>query len=148
MLRAGCIVLSIWLILNVIPSCMILVATLTQQGHTPAIYGLLDESDIENLSSDTVATIDSIAVFANGLNLAFCSLAIAVIWIGLHRGHRWAFWSLAIGFAFALLAGAGGDYMVGTLFPQLNMISFGIIVIGLTLAARSLFGRRSITAPT
>ncbi len=127
---------------------MILVSTLTGNGHTPAIRALLDESDIANLNTETVATIDSIAVFANGLNLAFCSLAIFVVWIGLNSGRRWAFWSLLIGLTFAILAGVGGDYMVGTLFPQINLISFGIVALGLTLAATSLFGQSSNQMPT
>ena len=90
---------------------MILVSTLTGNGHTPAIRALLDESDIANLQAETVAMIDSIAVFANGLNLAFCSLAILIIWIGLHRHNRWAFWALLTGFTFAILAGIGADYI-------------------------------------
>lgn len=139
MLRAGCIVLSIWLILNVIPSCTILATTLSGNGHTPAINVLLDDADVANLSAETLATIDSIAVFANGLNIAFCTLAVSAVWMGLHRRIEWVFWALTAGFTCAILAGAGADFVVGTLFPHINLISLGIVTVGLGLAATALF---------
>lgn len=137
--KAGCIVLTLWTTLNLIPSGIIVVSTMFFGGHTPALSLRLSEDEVEALSPDVLATLDSIAVFANCTNVAFCIVALVVIWMGLYRRHRWALWALLAGFGFALLAGVGADYEVGFAAPWVNAISAGILAIGLGLAAVGLF---------
>ena len=94
------------------------------------------------LSDDALATIDSIAVFANGTNIALCLIAMPVVWIGLARRRRWTFWSLLAGLVTALGAGIAADYAVGFEFPHINLASGAILAMGFTLAAIGLFQRQ------
>ena len=139
MLRIGCILLTAWTVLNLIPSAAIVISTLFGDGHTPALYLLLTRVEVERLSPDVLATMDSMAVFANGTNIAFCSVSLWVIWVGLYRRRAWAFWGLSTGFTVALLAGVGADYEVGTAAPMVNVISGSILALGLTISAVDLF---------
>lgn len=146
MLRAGCILLTIWTLLNLVPSSMIALSTLFFDGHTPALTLLLTPGDVETLSPEVLATLDSIAIFANLTNVAFCSLVLAIVWMGLHRRQRWAFWSLLAGFVLALLAGVGADYAVGFAAPWVNGISGAVLGLGLAIAAAGLFTRETGSA--
>jgi len=135
MLKSGCIILTIWSLLNLAASGAILSETLLGRGHTPAVYSLLNEDEVSELSPKTLATIDSIAVYANGLNIAFCLVSTVVVWAGLYRRRIWCLWGLVGGYAAALAAGVGGDYMVGTLMWEVTGISGCILAVGLGLAA-------------
>ena len=139
MLRIGCIVLTAWTVLNLIPSAAIVVNTIFRDGHTPALYLLLTEEEVGDLEPDVLATLDSIAVFANGLNLAFCLVSLFTIWKGLYCRRVWAFWGLLAGFSLALLAGVGADYEVHTAAPMVNVISGGILGLGFAISAFGLF---------
>lgn len=108
-------------------------------GDSPAVFQILSDEEVHALSSDVRTSINSVAVYANGLNVAFCALALAVTWLGLHRRVRWAFWGLLVGFVAALLAGVSGDYVLGNVHPEVNVISGLILVFGFTLAAVGLF---------
>ena len=141
MLKIGCAILSIWTVLNLIPSAFILVDTVFLDGHSPGFYLLLTEEEVGSLEPDVVATMDSIAVFANGLNIAFCLVSLFTIWCGLIRGQKWAFWGLLAGFTFAVLAGVGADYEVGLAAPMVNVISAGILATGFVCVAIGLFVR-------
>jgi len=138
MLKSGCIILTIWSLLNFAASSVILTNTLLGRGHTPAIYLMLSEADVSQLSPKIVATIDSIAAFANGLNIAFCLLSTVVVWRGLFRGTLWCFWALMIGYTAAFGAGVAGDYMVGAFAVQVSGVSGMILAWGLGLAALGL----------
>ena len=139
MLRPGCILLTAWTALNLIPSAVILIHTILGGGHTLALYALLTEEDVGALSPEVLATVDSIAVFANGTNLAFCAVSLFVIWRGLYRRKVWAFPALSAGFTLALLAGVGGDYEVGFAAPMVNVISAAMLALGLSLSAAGMF---------
>ncbi len=139
MLKIGCIILTTWAILNLIPSSIIVIHTIFRGGHTPALYSILDEQEVGALSTETLASVDSIAVFANGTNIALCLLSLFVIWMGLYRRQTWAFWGLLVSFTFALLAGVGGDYEVGYQAPIVNVISGGILALGFAISAAGIF---------
>ena len=139
MLKLGSGILSIWLILNFIPSSVIVVDTLFRGGHTPALYAVLTEEEVSSLSAEVLTTIDSIAVFANGTNIAFSILALPAVWMGLNRRQAWAFWVLLAGFAAALIGGTAADYVVGWKFPWVNVLSGGILACGFGCAAVGLF---------
>lgn len=138
-LKVGCAVLTVWTVLNLIPSAGIIVFTLFYDGHTPALYSLLNDKEADALPADVLSTLDSIAIFANGMNSAFCLLALFVIWKGLYRGSFWAFHGLLAGFLLALLAGIGADYEVHYAAPMVNVISGAILGLGLGLSAFGLF---------
>jgi len=141
MLRIGCLVLSAWCGLNLLASGYILVDTLLLGGHTPALYLLLSAEEARALGPDALATVDSIAVFANGLNVGLCLIALGVIWFGVYRRVVWCFWTLLAGLAAALGAGIAADAAVGTIRPDVNVISGLILAVGFGFAGAGL--RRS-----
>ncbi|MEM7583177.1 MAG: hypothetical protein AAF560_07340 [Acidobacteriota bacterium] len=142
MLKIGCWILTLWSALNLAASLKIVVDTLFRGGHTPALYLLLSESDVQALATDTLSTLDSIAVFANGLNVAFCALALCLIWRGLGRHKSWSFAALLLGFSAAWLAGVAADFVVGTAAPWVNVASFAILFIGFALSGAELYWKR------
>lgn len=144
MLRIGCILLTTWAALNLVLSTAIVIDTIFRGGHTPALQSILTEQEIGELSPEILATMDSIAVFANGLNVAFCLVSLFVIWEGLFRRRVWAFWGLLSGFSLALLAGIGADHEVGNVAPMVNVISGGILLLGLGFAAMDIFRRDEV----
>lgn len=139
MLKIGSIVLSLWAVLNLVPSFAILVNTVLLDGNSPAIYQILDDEQVRTLGTEIRSSINSVAVYANGLNVALCLLALFVIWRGLNRRVRWTFWGLLVGFATALLAGTAGDYVLGTVHPEVSMISGIILALGFACSAKGLF---------
>ncbi len=138
-LRAGCVVITLWAVLNMIPSLFILLNTTFRDGNSPAIYQILSDSEIGELTPNIRASINSVAIYANGLNVALCLLALFTIWFGLCRGFRWAFWGLAAGLSTAVFGGAAADYILGTVHPEVSLGSAMILVIGFALAAFGLF---------
>jgi len=148
MLRVGCIVLSIWAGLNLLPSVFILVSTGLLDRDAPAVAQILDAEEIEALSEHERVSINSVAVYANGLNAAFCATALWVIWCGLNQRVLWAFWCLVTGFVLAFGAGTLADAVVGMQHPQINLVSAVILFCGCGLSAVDLFwlGRRSVPA--
>lgn len=146
MLQLGSLVLSFWTVLNLIPSLAILVNTLLLGGNSPAIYQVLDHEEVELLSTKVRASINSVAIYANGLNVAFCLLALFVIWFGLYRRIRWAFWALLAGFTSALFAGTAGDHVLGLVHPEINILSAILLAVGFLLVAMGLFRDSPISA--
>ncbi len=139
MLRAGCVALSLWLLLNLVPSAIIVVRTLTGDGHTPALYMLLDQAEVDALDERVLATLDSIAVYANSTNVALALLALAVVWLALAQRSVWAFWVLLLGFSCSFCAGIAADAVVGFVFPEVNALSGLILVAGFGFSALGIF---------
>lgn len=138
MLKSGCIVLSLWVVVNLFASIYVVADTLLLGGHTPAITAILSVDDVSRLSSETLATIDSIAIFANGINIAFSVVSLFVIWMALIRKVRWAFWGLLGSFSVALMTGVLADYQVGSAAPEVNVISGVILLAGFMAVAPAL----------
>jgi hypothetical protein len=84
-LTLGPIVISVWAVLNLIPSAVILANTMFLDGNSLAIYQILDDEQVEALSTDVRTSINSIAVYANGLNVALSLLALFVVQRGLNK---------------------------------------------------------------
>ena len=76
-----------------------------------------------------------------GLNVAFCLLFTMAVWKGLVRQSAWAFWALSASALVALLAGVGADYVVGTRFPEVNLVSGLLLAAGFSCCAPTLFRR-------
>ena len=141
MLKAGCIVLSFWAVMNLVPSAYIVVRVLTGTLHAPALYSLVAEDDIERLDGAVLATVDSVAVFANATNVGLCLLSLVTIWMALNRRAAWAFWAVLAGFSSALVAGIGADVLADFVFLEMNLGSVAILALGFSLAAFGLFSQ-------
>ena len=145
MLTIGCWILTIWSAANLAISAKIIVDTLLRDGHTPALFLILTEADVAALSSETIATLDSIAVFANGLNVGFCILALCLIWRGLFRKKAWCLAGLTLGFFAAWFAGAAADFVVGNVAIWVSVVSLTILAAGLASSGIGLLNSRTAT---
>ena len=122
MLRFGCIVLTIWVVLNLIPATYIVVTTTWFNADSPAVGQILSSQELELLSPKERTSINSVAVYANGLNIALSVTVLSLIWFGVFRRMTWAYWSACVGLAIAVLAGGLGDFVLGTVHPEVSLI--------------------------
>ena len=112
-------------------------------GETaPALLDSLKDPEIQSLTEGIKRNANSIAVFANGLNIAFCTLTLFAIWKGLYHGVRWVFWALLVSLSLSVITGTVADYVAGLLHPEVNMISGGIITVGLACTAIAIFKQK------
>lgn len=139
MLRAGCIFLSCWALLNLGLALSVVVSTVMFDGDSPAIFQILDESEAAALTAKERTSINSVAVYANGLNCAFSVTALFVIWCALRRRSMWAMYCLMLGFGSALIAGVAGDFVLGTVHPEVSIISAALLTFGFAVTAIGLF---------
>ncbi|NKB89583.1 MAG: FtsX-like permease family protein [Acidobacteria bacterium] len=140
MLKAGCIVLSAWALLNLLPSAWIVFSILQGDLNAPGLYALLTPEEVAALAPDALAGANSIGVFANGLNVAYASLFLVAVWRGLARGVAWVFWALIGSAGLTLVAGIGADVVVGGQFLWMNVLSGLILAAGFACCAPSVLG--------
>ncbi|WP_425236141.1 hypothetical protein [Ulvibacterium sp.] len=138
-LKIGSIVLSIWSSLNFFPSLYVVIGILFLGAHPPGLYAVLVAEDIQSMSPDILATVDSIGLFANLSVAALNALILIVIWKGLINRVVWVYWALLIASIFALLAGIAADYAVNFAFPEVNLVSALILAIGFIFSGIGLF---------
>lgn len=138
-LKIGSIVLSIWSSLNFFPSLYVVVSILFLDKHPPGLYAILNAGDIQSMSPEMLATVDSIGLFANLSVAALNALILIAIWKGLTNRIVWVYWALLTASIFALLAGVAADHAVNFAFPEVNMISALILAIGFIFSGIGLF---------
>jgi hypothetical protein len=138
---AGRAALSLWAGVNLALALAILVRLLALHGHAPALDILFDRADLAQLDPRALATIDGLAVFANGIAAAFCALVLALVWLPLRRGERWALVAVAAATGFVQLIGFACDAFFGHKNLAANTVSAVVLASGLALCAR---GRRAV----
>lgn len=141
LLKMGQVLLSLWAVLNLVASMVIIVGVVGFEQNAPAVHQLFDEQEVLEMDPRIRDSLNSVAVFANGLNAAFSLLALVVIWIALQQRKQWALFALAASFVIAWLAGTLGDYVVGNQHPEISVVSGLIVVVGILLAACSIVDR-------
>ncbi|GAB5404953.1 MAG: hypothetical protein Aurels2KO_31840 [Aureliella sp.] len=134
MLRLGCIILTIWVVLNLVPATYIVFATTWLDVDSPAVGQILNSQEIESLSPKERISINSVAVYANGLNISLSVTVLSLIWFGVYRRIAWAYWSACFGLAFAVLGGGLSDFVLGTVHPEVSVISALILFVGAVLS--------------
>jgi len=140
MLKVGCVMLSLWGFLNLIASLVVVLIPVVLTGKiAPALLESLNGSEIDSLTGQILNNANGIAVFANGVNVAFCILLLFAIWGGLYRKVKWVFWAILTSLTVIVAAGTAADYVAGLLYPEVNVISGCIIGLGLILVALTLF---------
>ena len=141
MLRAGCIILTIWALLNLILALYIVFSTTLWDIDSPAVGQILSQAEISSLTAKERTSINSVAVYANGLNIALSLTVTLTIWFGVYRGMKWAFISTCMGLGFAVIGGALGDYVLGTVHPEISLLSAAILIVGGVLAGVGIYGK-------
>ncbi|WP_411029481.1 hypothetical protein [Spongiimicrobium sp. 3-5] len=138
-LKIGSIILSVWSSLNFFPSLYVALSILFLDKHPPGLYAVLKEENINAMSAPMLATVDSIGLFANLSVAAFNLLMLVAIWKGLNKRIIWVYWALLASSTLAILAGVAADYAVGYAFPEVNIISAAILIIGFVFSGIGLF---------
>lgn len=145
LLRTGCIVLSIWSGLNLLASLFVVIIPVVIGGETaPALLDSLSDHEIQSLNDGIKRNANGIAVFANGINIACCTLIFFAIWKGLYQRVRWVFGALLVSLSLMVIAGTVADYVAGLPHPEVNMISGTIIAVGLACSAPAIFKKESL----
>lgn len=139
MRRLGCFLLTLWTVLNLVPSIWIALSSSFLGADSPAIYQILNPQEVDNLTVKERSSINAVAVYANGLNAALCTCMLFLLWYGVYRRQAWAFWAVLAGLCLALLAGTLADYTVGWAHPEVNLISGLILLLGFGCCAIDLF---------
>jgi hypothetical protein len=95
MLRAGVILLTLWMGFKLLVALSILFMLLALGKNSPALIILYGNMQGTGLDPRALATINALAVVANASIATLSILSLVVIWSALMRRATWAFWSLA-----------------------------------------------------
>lgn len=143
LLKIGCLVLSLWSALNLLASLLVVLIPVVFFGEiAPALIDSLSDSEVLNLNDSVVRNANGIAVFANGVNIAFCSIMLIAIWHGLYRRVKWVFWALLLSLSLISFAGFAADYVAGFPHPEVNAISGAILAVGLVCSSIAIFSKK------
>jgi hypothetical protein len=98
------------------------------------LYVSLEQAEVARLSEQVLATFKSLAIYFNSAVVTFCLLSILVIWAGLTRGERWAFWALAITMGMGQISGFVADSFIGNKTLMVNVALTAIYLLGMGLS--------------
>lgn len=139
MLKTGSIILSLWSVLNLLPALYMIVHITVLGNNHPLLSTRFSEDDISAISPSLLATINGMAVYANGLVIGFCGLSLIAIWKGLNKTTMWTFWALLISSIAVVLAGFVSDYVSETNYYTASIVSALILIAGFILVTAGLF---------
>src|SRR4051794_12748971 len=146
MLRIGKILLSLWTGLNLALAAGILFMMLLLGRNAPCLLILFGDTQAAGMDPRALATINGLAVVFNACAASLCGLSLAVIWIALRHGSRWAFWSLAFSLGFLQAAGFASDSFFQHKDFGANVGSTVLLVAGLGCAGAGIFRKRESVA--
>jgi len=142
MLRAGCVLLSVWCAINLLIGFVIVIAIVVFNTNAPALPVLFNEMEAHQIDARALATINAIAVFFNAIQAAFCGMCLVVVWVGLWQRARWAYWSLLGTTIYIQAAGLASDYLF---FGNRNIVPIAIgailLLIGFGCSGFAIFRR-------
>jgi hypothetical protein len=133
-MKIGSILLSIWSGFNLVLALGITLALLVFERNAPALSILFEGGEIARLDPRALATVNALAVLCNAVIAAFCALVLMVTWKA--RRQTWAFFALAGTMVFVQACGFASDARLGHRNLIANVISTGILVVGLSFADR------------
>ncbi len=122
--------LYVWTGFNLLLALGILASILVFHRDPPALSILFDESRRRALAPDVRATVTALAVLANALIFAFSALILVLVHA---RAHRVA---VAGALVTVQLFGFASDAFLGNRNLVANLISSGVLGLGLVLAPR------------
>jgi uncharacterized protein involved in response to NO len=102
-----------------------------------ALSILFDDAAVLLLDGRALATINALAAIFNACTAAFCLLSLVVIWKGLVKKSRWAFWGLLSSMGLLQVAGFASDAFLDSKNLSANIVSTAVLVVGFGLSARS-----------
>jgi hypothetical protein len=144
MLRAGVLILTLWMGFRLLVALSILFMLLVLGRNSPALIILYGTMQGTGLDPRALTTINGLAVVANASIAALSILSLVVIWSALMRRAVWAFWSLAGSLLFLEVVRWAGESFY---YHQRNLLADAApslpIVAGIACAAVGVFRRSS-----
>lgn len=137
-LKAGAVLLSVWSGLNAIVASTVTALTLAGRSP-PALLMIFTEPEARHLDSKVISVVNAQAALANPCIVAFCILAVVVIWKGLVHQSRWAFFALAGTLVPLQAFGFVSDSFLGHHNIAANITSTVLLAAGLTLTGHDIF---------
>jgi hypothetical protein len=139
MLRAGAILLTLWMGFNLILSLGILFMLLVLGKNSPALLVLFGDLQGTGLDPRALTTINGLAVVANAAIAGLCIVSLVIIWRALARGAAWAFWALAAAWLLLQTSRWAGDTVLYHEKPLAGAAILLPVIAGLSCAAFGLF---------
>ncbi|MGH1428609.1 MAG: hypothetical protein ACRBEE_11770 [Arenicella sp.] len=140
MLKAGCLIISLWAILNLLASLfVVLIPVLISNESAPALLESLSKDLIVGINQQVLANANSIAVFANVLNIAISISLLFIVWFGLFKKLKWSFVAVVIILSLMLASGFFADHVSRNNHTWVNFVSGAIMCIGLLFSAIGIF---------
>ena len=134
MLKIGAVVLTASAGFNLLLAAAILVAIIALGKNPPILYVSLEQVEVARLGEQVLATFKSLAIYFNSATVTSCLLSIFVIWMGLSRGQRWAFWALFITVGMGQISGFVADSFIGNKTLMVNIVLTAIYLLGMALS--------------
>ena len=124
MLKRGSIVLSIWSGINFCLAFLILTIVVFFFGASPLPAMVFERSEIARLDAKVISALNCLTILYNSCDVALSVLALFIIWSGLNKGKRWAFWALLITIGFAEILAFVASAEVGNVWLrwQVNVV--------------------------
>lgn len=139
MLKIGAIILTAGVVFNFLLAAGILIAIIFLGKNPPILYVSLEKAEIAGLGEQVLRTFKSLAIYFNSAVMLFCLLSIFVIWMGLSRGQKWAFWALLISMGTGQMSGFIADSFIGNKTFVINIVFTIIYLSGIGLSCYGLY---------
>jgi len=140
MLKLGCSIISLWAILNIFASFIVVLMPILVSGESaPALLESLSKITISSIDSQVLSNANSIAVFANTLNIAISISVLFIVWFGLYKGQKWSLVALVIILSLMLCSGFFADYVSKHDHTFINLASGVIMFAGLFFSAIAIY---------
>jgi hypothetical protein len=140
MLKRGSIVLSIWSGINIFLASLILTIVVFHFGNSPLLAMVFDKSEIARLDAKVISALNCLTILYNSCDVALSVLALFIIWSGLIKDKKWAFWALLITIGFIQLLAFVASAEVGNVWLrwQVNVVQSILYVVGIGLSGYSM----------
>lgn len=139
MLKAGAIILTVAAVFNLLLAAGILIAIIFFGKNPPILYVSLARDDISALSEQVLRTFKSLSIYFNSAVIASCVGGLFVIWMGLARGQKWAFWAVLITVVIGQASGFVADSFIGVRTLGVNIVFTGLYLLGIGLSCFGLW---------
>lgn len=139
MIKAGSVVLTVWCVLNLLVGAGVVLYIVALGNDAPVLEMSVTEGEIQALNPEVLAATNSIAIFLNACIASVCLLSLFVIWGGLIKRQKWAFWSLLSSMGVLLVGGYLSDSVLGN--PNLLAMNLGtlVLLLGFGLSGYAIF---------
>jgi hypothetical protein len=141
LLKTGALLLSFWVISNLIIGLVLFFIIAVSNENAPALTMQLTQLKIRSIDPTVLATVNAVAVLFNACVSVFCGTCLLIVWRFLIKEERWAFWLLLITLCFLQISGFISDAMLGNKYLIANIVSSLFLIMGF-ICSSVIFVRR------